>query len=81
MEELKASLEFNNSLIEVLKQDNASLKTEVNNLKWLTADLWEEDAKMASDTLDIQCRSMRDNVIIHGIPGEAKERWSDWAAC
>lgn len=32
VEELKEAIEFNNSLIEVLKEDNASLRVEVNNL-------------------------------------------------
>ncbi len=42
VKELKHSVEFNNSLIEVLKADNASLRTEVNNLKHLTAKLQKD---------------------------------------
>lgn len=69
--ELKASVEFNNSLIEVLKTDNASLRTEVNSLKRLTAELQKDKVSMSKSILDLQCRSMRDNITFHGVP-EAK---------
>ena len=52
-------------LIEVLKADNASLRTDVNNLKRLTGELQKEKENMAKDILDLQCRNMRDNIIIH----------------
>lgn len=68
VEDLKQSVEFNNCLIETLKADNASLRSEVNTLKRLTNDLLDDNARMANDILDLQCRSMRDNVIIHGMP-------------
>ena len=42
VQELKASVEFNNSLIEVLKADNASLRIEVNKLKCLTEELQKD---------------------------------------
>ncbi len=64
VKDLKASVKFNNSLIEVLKADNASLRMEVNNLRRLTAELQKDKVNMAKDILDLQCRSMRDNIII-----------------
>ncbi|KAM3619221.1 uncharacterized protein V6R79_004722 [Siganus canaliculatus] len=67
VKELKHSVEFNNSLIEVLKADNASLRSEVNNLKQLTAELQKDKINMANSILDLQCRSMRDNIVIHGL--------------
>ena len=67
VKDLKASVEFNNSLIEVLKADNASLRTDVNNLKRLTDELQHDKVNMTNDILDLQCRSMRDNIIVHGL--------------
>ena len=75
VEELKQSLEFNNFLIEVLKADNASLRVEVNSLKRLTTELQIGKVTMANDMLDLQCRSMRDNIIFHGLPEERKETY------
>ncbi|KAJ8366400.1 hypothetical protein AAFF_G00355880 [Aldrovandia affinis] len=72
VEELKRSVEFNNSLIEVLKKDNASLRSDVIMLKRVTDELQEDNHRMANDLLDLQNRSMRDNIIIHGLP-EANE--------
>lgn len=65
--ELKASVEFNNSLIETLMADKASLRTEVNNLKRLTDKLQNDNHNMAKELLDLQCRSMRNNIIFHGL--------------
>ncbi|KAJ8342030.1 hypothetical protein SKAU_G00319580 [Synaphobranchus kaupii] len=75
VEELKHSVEFNNSLIEVLKADNASLRIEVNGLKRQTVEFHEEKVRMANDILDLQCRSMRDNIIIHGVPEKDDETY------
>lgn len=62
---LKQVMDFNNSLIEVLKQDNASLRVEVNTPKQLTTELQQKNHKMSNDILNMQRRSMRDNIIIH----------------
>lgn len=75
VEDLKQAMEFNNSLIEVLKEDNASLRVEVNNLKKLTTELQQKNYNMSNDILDLQCRSMRDNIIIHGLPETNKETY------
>lgn len=66
--ELKASVEFNNSLIETLKADEASLRIEVNNRKRLTDELQNDNFNVAKELLDLQCRSTRDNIIFHGLP-------------
>ena len=73
VKELKASVEFNNSLIEALKTDNASLRTEVNKLSQLTGELLQDNVKMAKDILELQCRGMRDNIIVHGLPESNNE--------
>ncbi len=75
IKELKASVEFNNSLIEVLKADNASLRTEVNSLKCLTAELQRDKVNMSKSILDLQCRSMRDNIVIHGVSETKNETY------
>lgn len=68
VESLKSSVEFNNALIEVLKRDNASLRTDVINLQRDTAELQEQNLRMSNEVLDLQSRSMRDNIIFHGLP-------------
>ncbi len=75
VEDLKQAMDFNNSLIEVLKQDNASLRIEVNTLKKLTTELQQKNHKMSNDILKMQSRSMRDNIIIHGLPETNKETY------
>lgn len=73
--ELKLSVEYNNSLIEVLKADNASLRSDVNKLKRLTEELQQDNTTMANTILDLQCRSMRDNFIVHGLPETPHETY------
>ena len=66
--DLKASLDFSDSMVETLKSDNASLRTEVIRLTRLTDELVLDHNKMGNIVLDLQSRSMRDNIIFHGIP-------------
>lgn len=73
VEELKQSVEFNNSLIEVLKKDNATLRADVIKLKQVTEELQEDNYRTTKELLDLQNRSMRDNIIIHGLPEEKEE--------
>ena len=68
VKDLKASLEFSDSMIETLKTDNAALRLEVIRLTRLTDDLQREHRNMDNNILDLQCRSMRDNIIFHGLP-------------
>ncbi|KAK7907389.1 hypothetical protein WMY93_016001 [Mugilogobius chulae] len=75
VEDLKTSLDFQISLVEVLKEDNASLRKEVNHLKHLTAQLQYDSITAQNHILDLQCRSMRDNFIIHGLPEQQKETY------
>lgn len=73
--DLKQSLDFHVALVDVLKQDNASLRTEVNHLRTLTAKLQQDSHETQNQILDLQCRSMRDNFIIHGLPEQQKETY------
>ncbi|CAL9684727.1 unnamed protein product [Knipowitschia caucasica] len=73
--DLKTSLDFHISLVEVLKEDNASLRNEVNQLKTLTAHLQQDSVNAQNHILDLQCRSIRDNFIIHGLPEQQNKSY------
>ncbi|CAL9685162.1 unnamed protein product [Knipowitschia caucasica] len=73
--DMQHSLDFYMALVDTLKEDNASLRLEVNCLKQLTTKFQNDNTTFAENILDIQCRSMRDNIILHGIPEENKETY------
>ncbi|CAL9707674.1 unnamed protein product [Knipowitschia caucasica] len=75
VKDMKQSLEFYIAMVDVLKQENASLRLEVNNLKHLTTELQGNTTKMSESILDLQSRSMRDNIIIHGVHEIVKEAY------
>ena len=75
VKDMKQSLEFYTEIVDGLKQENASLRLEVNNLKQLTTELQGNNIKMSESILDIQSRSMRDHIIIHGVHETAKETY------
>lgn len=66
--ELKASLEFSQSQIDSLVQDNNELKGTVKTLSTQVTQLTDENNSIKATLLDLQCRSMRDNLIFSGIP-------------
>lgn len=49
VDDLKQSVEFNSCLIETLKADNTSLRSEVNTLKRLTNDLLADNDMLSND--------------------------------
>lgn len=65
--DLKASLEFSQSQIETLMLDNIELKKNASHLSTQVTKLTKENQIMQETILDIQCRSMRDNLIFSGI--------------
>lgn len=65
--DLKASFEFSQSQIETLMQENVELKATVSHLSTQVTKLSKENQIMQETILDIQCRSMRDNLIFSGI--------------
>lgn len=75
IKDLKQSVEFNNSLIEMLKADNASLRAEVNDLKQLTAELQKDNITLSKDILYLQSQDMKNNLIIHGLPEVKNETY------
>ena len=70
--DLKTSVDFTNKLIEELKEENATLKLTVNALQTDVERLSIKNKRMKADMLDLQCRSMRNNVVIMGIKGRRR---------
>lgn len=68
IKDLKASLEFSQSQILTLQQENKELTNTVNTLSAQITTLTNENKEMKGAILDLQCRSMRDNLIFSGIP-------------
>lgn len=68
IKDLKASLEFSQSQIDTLVLENSELKRNVTNLSTQITHLTNENKIMKEQILDLQCRSMRDNLIFSGIP-------------
>lgn len=68
IKDLKASLEFSQSQIDTLALENRELKGTVTNLSNQVNHLTSESRIMKNKILDLQCRSMRDNLIFSGIP-------------
>lgn len=68
LRELKASLEFSQSQIETVIQENNALKGTVKTLSAQVTQLSDDNKSMKATLLDLQCRSMRDNLIFSGIP-------------
>lgn len=68
IKELKASLEFTYQQIGDLQRDNAELRSVVSSIS-SEVDLLKKENKLLKETvLDVQSRSMRDNLIFSGIP-------------
>ena len=65
---LQTSLEFTQSQILTLTQENAALKKSVNTLTVQMESVSKENKQMKDTIIDLQCRSMRDNLIFTGIP-------------
>lgn len=71
--DLKTSVDFTNKLIEELKQENSFLKTTVDSLQTEMTRISNENKQMKAEMLEIQCRSMRNNIVIMGMKEEKKE--------
>lgn len=71
--DLKKSVEFTNALIEDLKKENSSLKKTVNSLQAEVKHLTKSNKEMKNDILEIQCRSMQNNIVIMGFEEQETE--------
>ena len=67
LRELRTSLEYSQKQIDDLSKENAFLKGEVEKAQQSAASITLDNKKMNETLLDMQCRSMRDNLIFSGI--------------
>lgn len=67
IKELKASLDFSQSQIDTLMLENNELKGTVKNLSAQVTTLTQENKDTKETILDLQCRSIHDNLIFSGI--------------
>ncbi|XP_078793047.1 uncharacterized protein LOC144987469 [Oryzias latipes] len=70
---LRESLEFSQQQVQELAAENQALRETVKILDNDTARLSEENRSIKETLLDLQARSMRDNLVFAGIPEEAGE--------
>ncbi|KAL0152965.1 hypothetical protein M9458_051718 [Cirrhinus mrigala] len=75
--ELKTSLKFSQSQIEMLQMQNNDLQTKILALTTQITNLTTENNQMKETILDLQCRSMRENLIFTGIPETPQENPED----
>lgn len=65
---LRASLEFSQMQIDDLNRDNTELKRKVEVMENKVDMFQMDNRKLKDSVLDVQCRSMRDNLVFSGIP-------------
>ncbi len=70
---LRESLEFSQQQVETLAAENASLRDSVKSLTENMTHLSEDNKKIKETVIDLQARSMRDNLVFSGIPESAEE--------
>lgn len=67
-QQLRGSLEFSQEQITTLAKENKSLQHSVTSLTTQFASVTKENKDMKETILDLQSRSMRDNLVFSGIP-------------
>ncbi|KAL4007045.1 ATP-binding cassette, subfamily C (CFTR/MRP), member 12 [Sarotherodon galilaeus] len=70
---LRESLEFSQQQVETLVAENATLRESVKSLTDNVTQLNIENKKIKESVIDLQARSMRDNLVFSGIPESAGE--------
>lgn len=73
IKDLKASLEFSQTQIESIQNENKELQNKITTITTQLVQITEENKFMKETILDLQCRSMRDNLIFSGIPEQAQD--------
>ena len=73
IKELRASLEFTHQQISDLQRDNSELCSALTSVNNEVSILQKENKFLKETVLDIQTRSMRDNVIFSGIPESTQD--------
>ncbi|XP_054631652.1 E3 ubiquitin-protein ligase znrf1 isoform X3 [Dunckerocampus dactyliophorus] len=70
---IRESLEFSQNQIVSLVTENATLRESVKTLTDGVSQLVQENKTMKETILDLQARSMRDNLVFAGIPEKSEE--------
>lgn len=68
IQDLKESLEYIQAQMADLKKENDPLKGTVSTIQKTIDNVERENKRLKEAMLDLQCRSMRDNLIFSGIP-------------
>ena len=71
--DLKESLEFTQQQLQEVQQDNAELRSALTSVSSEVEQLRKNNRELKETILDVQARSMRDNLIFSGIPEKAQE--------
>jgi FtsZ-binding cell division protein ZapB len=71
---LCASLDFSQRQIDDLRKENTVLKGTVDYIHGKVEVVQRENKQLKETLLDVQCRSMRDNLIFSGIPDKDNSR-------
>ena len=77
MKEIKLSLEYAHAEIANLKKENEKIKTDQNKGKERIQKLEEDNKVLRSKIIDLQARSMRDNLLFFNIPENERENTTD----
>ena len=70
VEQLETSITFINDEFESFKSDLADIKTENSNLK-------QDIMTLKEEVIDNKCRSMRSNLLLHGVAEQKEEKCED----
>lgn len=73
IKELKSSLEFSQSQIASLQKENNEMHTKISDLTTTINSIKTENKLLKESILDIQCRSMRDNLVFSGLPEQTQD--------
>jgi small-conductance mechanosensitive channel len=77
MKQIKHSLEFAHAEINDLKKEQETAKASSNDAKKRIEKLEEDNATLRGKIVDIQARSMRDNLLFFNIPENDKENTTE----
>ena len=71
--ELQRSIEFAHDEVEDIKKENVELKKQVKNMSRKVGQLTDGKERVTAKIIDLQARSVRDNLLFFGIHEEKKE--------
>ena len=77
MKEIKLSLEYVHAEIADLKKENEKIKTDQNKGRERIQKPEEDNKVLRSKIIDLQARSMRDNLLFFNIPDNERENTTD----